>query len=393
MATLIFVHGTGVRRLSFEQTLSVVRENAKDVAPRLEVEGCFWGAKYGSRLAAGGASIPGYLKTRGKGIAPGGSPKDEEIALWALLYYDPLYELRQLVDAGKPVAVLQFDEPAWTNLEEKLEDFKPSNQLRLLLQKVRLFRFWNRAFREVTRSTECRQALATISSTEAEHRTVIARAVVARATVEARKGGLPAPGGSDRDALVVRIVDEFGGGERMVGKWLKDKAKTLALKYLSSRAEETRGRFSDASFAMAGDILLYQTRGESIRQCIATTIENARKPIFLLAHSLGGIACVDLLVMNHLPSVKRLFTIGSQAPFLYEINSLVSLHFGSKLPVHFPDWVNFYDPGDFLSYCGKSVFKGRVTDFEVRSNQPFPESHSAYWNNPAFWAGLGTFLK
>jgi hypothetical protein len=99
---------------------------------------------------------------------------------------------------------------------------------------------------------------------------------------------------------------------------------------------------------------------------------------------LGGIACVDLLVEQSLPQVVHLVTVGSQAPFMYEINALCSLEFGQPLPDHFPKWLNIYDLRDFLSYKGSKIFP-KVKDEEVISKQPFPRSHSADWENDRTW--------
>jgi hypothetical protein len=111
-----------------------------------------------------------------------------------------------------------------------------------------------------------------------------------------------------------------------------------------------------------------------------------------LAHSLGGIACVDLLVKKRLEGVVKLITVGSQAPLLYELNALWSLAHGAPLPDSFPDWLNFYDKHDFLSYIGAGLFPGRTTDVLVDNGQPFPEAHSAYWSNPDVWKAIAGSL-
>lgn len=103
---------------------------------------------------------------------------------------------------------------------------------------------------------------------------------------------------------------------------------------------------------------------------------------------MGGIACVDLLVQQQLSQVELLVTVGSQAPFLYEINALYSLEYGQLLPEHFPEWLNIYDLRDFLSYVGKKVFPDRVQDVRVDSKQPFPRSHGAYWTNAKTWEAI-----
>ena len=108
----------------------------------------------------------------------------------------------------------------------------------------------------------------------------------------------------------------------------------------------------------------------------------------LLGHSLGGVVCVDLLVEQALPQVQLLVTVGSQAPFFYEINALHSLAWEEPLPAHFPTWLNIYDLRDFLSYIGASVFPGKVRDVRVDSKQPFPHAHGAYFTNPETWEAI-----
>lgn len=159
-----------------------------------------------------------------------------------------------------------------------------------------------------------------------------------------------------------------------------------------------KGEVTDSAALFAGDILLYQARGDAIRAEIRKRVEAAAAkspPVVLLGHSLGGIACVDLIATKQLPNVPLLVTVGSQAPLLYEINALPTLAYGDPLPDHFVDrWVNVFDPRDFLSYLTQGVFtaetKARTTfrDVEVDNGLRFPESHSGYWANPATWAAV-----
>ena len=147
----------------------------------------------------------------------------------------------------------------------------------------------------------------------------------------------------------------------------------------------------------AGDIMRYQARGSGIRCYIRRVVADAvagdsDRSVTLLAHSLGGIACVDALIEEPIPCVDRLVTVGSQAPFFYEIDALASLSYGEPLPDHFPAWLNIYDDRDFLSYIGEGLFPGRVMDQRVDNGQPFPQAHSAYWRNDAVWQHIGGFL-
>jgi pimeloyl-ACP methyl ester carboxylesterase len=171
-----------------------------------------------------------------------------------------------------------------------------------------------------------------------------------------------------------------------------DVAKTVATPLIRRKREQ----FSESAAPAAGDILLYQARGGLIRNYIRRRVKQVVKEnggdVILLAHSLGGIACVDLLATTQLPVVKKLITVGSQASFLYEINALWSLRYGESLPSNFPEWLNLYDPYDFLSYLVAPVFKREtVRDCRIESGQPFPESHSAYWNNPDTWKAIEEF--
>jgi hypothetical protein len=113
--------------------------------------------------------------------------------------------------------------------------------------------------------------------------------------------------------------------------------------------------------------------------------------VTLVAHSLGGIACVDLLALPDPPPVARLVTAGSQSPFLYELGALTSLKPPQPLPAGFPPWLNLYDRNDFLSYCAGRLWSG-VEDREIESGQPFPASHSAYFGNAEGWLAIRAFM-
>jgi pimeloyl-ACP methyl ester carboxylesterase len=143
-----------------------------------------------------------------------------------------------------------------------------------------------------------------------------------------------------------------------------------ATRYLTRK----RGAISDQASPSAGDVLLYEVHGDRIRRFIADAIANAPGPVTLLTHSLGGIACVDLLASTPQEKVTGLITVGSQSPFLYEIDCLPCVPWGQKLPPGFPKWLNIYDERDLLSYIGEGVFPGQIEDFKVDNGQPFPES-------------------
>jgi pimeloyl-ACP methyl ester carboxylesterase len=118
-----------------------------------------------------------------------------------------------------------------------------------------------------------------------------------------------------------------------------------------------------------------------------------KPPVILLAHSLGGVACVELMASPDAPSeVRGLITLGSQVPLIHEFGALSSLKEGLDLPLSFPRWLNFYDRNDFLSYVAGRVFS-RVRDVEVKSGLSFPKSHGGYFGCDDTWLEIKSFLE
>jgi pimeloyl-ACP methyl ester carboxylesterase len=194
-----------------------------------------------------------------------------------------------------------------------------------------------------------------------------------------------------RDQVIEQVGSELGGRtRRSPGSWATKQIFELALTLgAMDHIQRKRGALTDATYPFAGDILLYQARGKKIRAFIGEQVRQAKPPVVLLGHSLGGIACADLLVEQELSQVQLLITVGSQVPFFYEINALQCLAWQTSLPPHFPpSWLNIYDLRDFLSYVGTKLFPGKVEDKRVDSKQPFPHAHSAYFTNPQTWEAI-----
>jgi hypothetical protein len=204
-----------------------------------------------------------------------------------------------------------------------------------------------------------------------------------------------------RNEVVNLVRTQLGPYQAAVGKWVIKQlfggVKKAAAPIGTSFIRWRRGGLMDETAPVAGDVLLYQSRGQKIRDYIRFRIDeeyNSSPPVFVIGHSLGGVALVELLVLQDLrDKVKLLVTVGSQAPFFYEIDALQSLRYGDPLPEHFPCWVNVYDHRDFLSFVAKALFPGRVEDYPVNNGQPFPESHSAYWSNPDLYGILAKAIS
>lgn len=342
-------------------------------------------------------SVPTYDDTRAVETGVAAAPAGEiEVGLWALLSLDPLFELTALsLRAEEHDEFVPGATPPGLQLAQRGRRFRPSPEILVKLEDGGIGEAFSEAQDAITASDEYREALGAAPAALAEYRAAIARAWVAEAAIrsEDRKGYPPAvwTDARLRDEIVDLLVDALGGREYGVGDWVRRHLGGLALQMgsrLGTRyARRQRGALTDAAYPFPSDILLYQARGHEIRAFIRECIRQAPPPVVLLAHSLGGIACVDLLVGEPM-DVELLVTVGSQAPFLYEIGALQSLPFGSRLPEQFPRWLNIFDRRDLLSYIGAGVFHGRVRDVEVDNRQPFPAAHSAYWRNPAVWKAI-----
>ncbi|NEO93025.1 MAG: hypothetical protein F6K56_23470 [Moorea sp. SIO3G5] len=389
MTTLVFVHGTGVRQAAYEQTFKIVEGFVTKQRPDITVVPCFWGGEFGSKLNAKGASIPLFDATL---ALDQGEEEESNIILWQQLYQNPLYELGLLsLQPSANADSNPFGEQPGDQLHDRLLALTPTGELQEKLQAAGIAEGFDQARRHVTSSAVYQDVLNQVSDSDSDYRDTIARAIIAQAIFDCQQHHHHAfifPNPELRDQLVKSLSDALGAEEELgLGDWLQ-KPLSLLAGPATAWVRSKRGAITEANTPTPGDIILYQSRGQQIRDFIQKTIEEAEPPVVLLAHSLGGIACVDLLVNQPIKQVELLITVGSQAPFLYEINALSSLEFGQPLPDFFPEWLNIYDLRDFLSYIGATLFPNKVQDVLVDSKQPFPQAHSAYWTNPATWKAI-----
>jgi hypothetical protein len=392
---VVLVHGTGVREQGWAVSFAVVKQQLLLLDSNISVHGCFWGGAEGAELRAGGLSIPDYADTGGDDT----SSADEDLALWAVLYTDPWYELRLLSNwpsDGGELAPGQV--PTSVRLSEQIETLVPSEELGRLLARYDLRLYFDAACASLQTAPEFGRVVdAATEENLNELRKAVARALVAFMMTSAEDSGAPPVDGRTRDVIVGAVINDLHGYGMGIGAWLGRPFKGIALRMVTRQIGRKRGAFSDATSPAAGDIIRYQARGSDIRRYIRQVVTDivAGDPgqrVTLLSHSLGGIACVEALIEDAIPGVERLVTVGSQAPFFYEIDALATLPYGKLLPGHFPAWLNIYDTRDFLSYIAAGVFPGRVTDQRVDNGQPFPQAHSAYWRNAATWEHIGRFL-
>ncbi|MFE2187085.1 hypothetical protein [Streptomyces sp. NPDC059455] len=401
MTSVVFVHGTGVRAKSYEKSLARVVSGLGRVRADIPVARCFWGEEHGASLGLGGASLPVRTKNRGVG-GDGALDEDDPLAVWALLEVDPLAELREFAraahDDGEETGFAPGRVDPWETVADKVrgltlepmapEAEEPAGSLPRLVADLapHLDEAADRVADEISGSLGGTSPADGIEP-------LAARAVYALA-VQRAEGPYGddeplAVDGADRDTVVGALTDQLGGGDR--GGFVAGAAKGVAVRALnsylsplSSLAHTFRGGITNKSVPASGDILRYQVRGAGVRAAIRAAvreaIESGNGPVVLLAHSLGGIACVDLLAEPDPPAgVELLVTVGSQAPFLYELDALTALRRDEPLPAAFPRWINVYDERDLLGFVGEKVFPGRVTDLRVNTRQPFPRAHTSYF--------------
>jgi hypothetical protein len=397
MPNIVFIHGTGVRQPSYDNSFQLIEQQSKKKWRNSSLYPCYWGGTEGSVLRYSGASIPDFDTARAVGEV---DAKDLAVEEWRLLYEDPDCEMEALL--GQPAVARPFN-PAEETPFEAITSLlqRQSEKTRALERELGVADVWPKAKAQLLAAlTAAAKAKRTIPEPDSQIRAVLARALVAHAinlAFAVPDDNREWPAGMERDALVRALCEDWGGEDRSIASgvfgWIGNRVKRLALKIGTDKVARKRGVISDAAYPATGDILLYQARGCGIRDFIETAIQNVPKPCVLLAHSLGGIACVDLLAHKKIDGVTMLITAGSQAPLLYELNALAKLPYGTPLPASFPAWLNIYDKHDFLSYIGAKVFSSRVTDVLVDNGQPFPEAHSAYWKNPEVWTAIARSLS
>ena len=401
MASLLFIHGTGQRRDSVSRSLEKFCAHAKQhplLAP-LAIENCLWGDPFGSQIGEG-LSVPDYAEGGGAGQR---DAAELDVELWANLYADPLYELRLLAlqpsqARGLPGA------SAGDRLNQYLSGLTITSDLHSALVKGDVLSVFGTARTEVVRSVPYREMLRAAADPLGPFQDALARALAAMSIALFRdvNHGIEPTIQEDqelRDACVRAICNDLGPYQAAIFEPLVHRFHRLRTKVywgtatallapgiamLGRMPQQRRREMMYGASPLAGDILAYQCRGADIQRFIAFRIREVPPPVAIVAHSLGGVAAVDVLVQENLQErVRLLVTVGSQAPYFYEINALQSLErrAEAKLPCHFPAWINIYDLRDFLSFIGAGLFPGGVIDREVDSRQPFPVSHSAYWTN------------
>jgi pimeloyl-ACP methyl ester carboxylesterase len=397
MTTVLFVHGTGVRK-GYDNDVITVREQLSSRLANVLVAPCHWAApEHGLRAELGqnGASIPRGRFGRGEA-----DDDNSDVILWGYLYADPYYELRILA-LLPPDSEASEDYGSFTwelqELQQRLLQFSASVELNILLDQAGIQHQLRSACEKIATDPILDQIVGQGVHSPEVVSSALARTIIADAI--AQLSDTPVRIAMDstlRDAVMARIDSELSGREigRGATEWMKQAVMSLLTNTATWYLRRDASVATHFAFPFSGDILRYQRDGTAIRAFIRDRILASPPPVYLLAHSLGGVICFDLLCLEDLSShVAGLITVGSQAPLLYEMDNLSGVRFEEPLPTQVPPWLNLYDQRDLLSFVGSSLFPQRVEDVEVDNRQPFPNAHTSYWTNSLLWDTISTWIK
>lgn len=395
--TLLFIHGTGVRGAAYAAAAGlIVRQMKQYGLETVRFARCLWGEEFGAKLSLEGKSIPTYSETR----SPDQDVEDTSPALWDLLLQDPTFELSVLANLRpEDVTTESAAETLLSNFDslgsnKEFHSALDDMGLDHLIDPMRIKPQVREVVNRIARSDGYQRCALPPIAGQARHRDALARAIVAGIQKLALDENTPLLDAPNRDELVMRIGYLLTADKGGVMAATLTPLKGLATHLATWQGRRKRASLADASFPAAGDILRYQVRGKELRDYLCECIKAyADDEVYILAHSLGGVASVETLIENALPNVRRLITFGSQASFFYEVDALKTLPVGEHLPSNFPAWSNFYDLNDPLSYVCGQVFPKRVVDYRIESGESFPASHSAYLHSKPFWQQLAALIN
>jgi len=325
-----------------------------------------------------------------------------------VLDLDPLHELTQLEllwrERSKEQRPLLQPDTAQARYRALLPTVSADLELRNLLDEADITEGFMQALALIAESELAQRCAAGVRNASGPDWGVFAEYLAEAVIAEAfRVTQPPSPlqySVEARSALARRMVDLLQG--RQLG--LREFATAIGRGTLAAAGhgaaaaggkvvQHWRGPFSAAIQPFVGDIFRYLAFGEPLRRFIASQVLSARPPVVLVGHSLGGIACLDLLSREPGLPVAHLITIGSQAAQLYRMGALPGLPDDQTLPVGFPRWTNVYSRHDLLSYLAGPVFGDlHVTDVEISGAQTMPAAHSDYFNRPALYKLLASSL-
>lgn len=182
MATVLFIHGTGVRGPSYLVTFEILKAQFENRRIKHALEPCLWGDDLGSKIPV--LSIP---ESKIEPPAAGKFTERQNFARWELLYRDPLFELRLLKNrpARGPLPPPSLNRPDIA-LWNRVKNYARSAELKALLGALHLDVYWPSVWRSIVVEDQTAEEVLTRSPDEiGEPGQALARAIVAALTIAA----------------------------------------------------------------------------------------------------------------------------------------------------------------------------------------------------------------
>ena len=219
-------------------------------------------------------------------------------------------------------------------------------------------------------------------------RLAVARAIVAEALAKSTKMPIlrSCRMRAARDQVVRLLAEDLGGQERGVPDLMvADPVRGHALRLATVRARRLRGALADAADPSAATSCWTRHAGDRhprVHRQAGQPPRPSRSSCSPTASA--GSPPWTCWPTRPLPSVRLLVTVGSQAPFLYEIGALSSPPTTTPLPAHMPRGSTSTIPDDLLSYVGAPLFPARSrTSSQQREAIP-PVTHCLL-GQPKVW--------
>jgi|GEM_PF-3288122 hypothetical protein len=117
--------------------------------------------------------------------------------------------------------------------------------------------------------------------------------------------------------------------------------------------------------------------------------------LIVVGHSMGGVILCDIVTCygKDIP-IDVLITVGSQYPLFADLHMFPGVD-TTKRPVPKPEnvkeWINIFDPNDFLGYPASHIFEG-VRDYHLATYAIGGAAHTDYFNRRSFYFQLARRL-
>lgn len=168
--------------------------------------------------------------------------------------------------------------------------------------------------------------------------------------------------------------------------------------------EPLRALFHAQCALLIGDAFAYfSTRGDEgqpapIAQRIIDTLREAAaisqkngEELIVVGHSMGGVILCDIVTCygKDIP-IDALITVGSQFPLFADLGMFPGCNNVPrpiKRPAQVKNWVNIFDPHDFLGYPASHLFED-VDDYHLPTYAIGGAAHADYFNRRSFYFHL-----